>query len=330
MKFRAVVLMVLFVLLLGMIPAALAQDAGACLNLSAEDCNILTTATANTTAATSYRQDFTFSLSATGLAAFDPSAGDINVTASGGGPFVLTGTGEYPFALQMSVDGSAASGADQQAGTTEIVIVDNVAYFKTSEESGWMGISLNDALSQASTLGGIPVDPSSVLGGGDGAAPAIDPNMLAGLDALTQIPGFIDFSRLADEVLMEQNSYPFQLTISLTSLFQSADFQTMVNGLVQGASQDPNMAFVAALIPALLPNIDSTITITEWVGADDMFIHKLALNIDFNLDMAAVMGVENTPPIAVDMLLEVTLSEFNSTFDIVAPEGATMIQPNQQ
>jgi hypothetical protein len=53
MKFRLFVLCMLFILIVALVPAVMAQDKTLCANLSADDCAALTTAFTNITASDS-------------------------------------------------------------------------------------------------------------------------------------------------------------------------------------------------------------------------------------------------------------------------------------
>jgi hypothetical protein len=72
------------------------------------------------------------------------------------------------------------------------------------------------------------------------------------------------------------------------------------------------------------------------VGSD-LLIHKLSVDINGSLDLATLMqaggsqsqNAPQIPPITLALHFEVTLDQLNGTFDIAAPEGATILTDEQ-
>lgn len=346
MKSRLLAFLLVIILVLSLAPLASAQDTVMCFNLSADDCAILQAADAKSAEMTSFRIDYTFNLDAnvSSLAAMGLSEGagpgTIKITSSGGGPFMLDMAKlvEDPtqaIALAMDLVAAFSDGTTDESANVSFVIVDGVFYMKNPEGEEWVGFSLADAMA----MSGLPIDPMSLMGSGAGT----DPTALLGaagmgmgdMEALANIPGFINQERLADEAMMGQTMYPFRTTIDLAALFAAPEFQTMLNQAMSaagGASGDSSMAMMGAMIPMLLSNSTLTISTTQWIGADDLFTHRFTLDVNASVDLNALMsaagGTSDAPkldPITVVLNLAVDLSEINSSFDISAPAGATMM-----
>ena len=72
-----------------------------------------------------------------------------------------------------------------------------------------------------------------------------------------------------------------------------------------------------------------TISTTQWIGADDMFVHQFVLDVNGELGLGMMMGDPEMPPLTLDMHLDVALSDINAPVSVVAPEGAEMIPAEQ-
>jgi len=242
------------------------------------------------------------------------------------------------------MNGSLSDGVNpDQSGTLSFVIVDGNFYMQNPEGVEWMGFNLQDLMeSGALEAAGLPISPDMLAGamaGGDAAAAdpmaALSMLGLGDMDpnALMNIPGFITNSRMADESLMVQNMYPFNTMIDFAPLFASAEFNQMLNSILEmTASEDPSMAQVGPMVAMLLQGSQLTVSSTQWIGADDMFVHRLKVDINASIDLSALMGGTGTdtsqvqmPPVNFTMSLDVSLSDINAPVNVVAPEGAEII-----
>lgn len=348
MKSRIVTLLLALVLVLMLVPAVSAQADPSCLGLSADDCTILQTATANSENITSFNLSYKFNLGLSGLSMLAPGTSDIVLTSDGGGPFAMDEammTAENPFAglkLAMDMNGSLSDGTSEQSGSFSFVIVDGNFYMQDPTSGQWAGVNLMDLVtSGALEQAGLPITPEMLMGGMAGAnAGSTDPMealSMLGLgdmdpNSLMNIPGFITNARLADESMMGQTMYPFTTTIDMAPLFASPEFNQILNGILETAgSSDPSMAQVGPMVAMLLQNSQLTISTGQWIGADDMFVHRFTLDINAVIDLSALMGSgsgSNTaqlPPINFNMSLDVSLSDINAPVTVVAPEGAEII-----
>lgn len=307
MKFRIASLLLVIIMMLGMVVSVNAQDG--CFGLSADDCAIIQGANANMANVTSFNQSYLFSLSVTGISALDPTASDLKITSDGNGPIVLGGEGQVPLSMQMLVNG-AVEGPESQSGSIEFVITGDKLYLNVPGSGSWVSVDLVKALeSQGATFD--PAQFDTAMSG------LMSPEAMAGLAQIASIPGFITYERLADE----NGNIPFSLTIDVTKFLQAPEFQSFSQGMTQA---DPNMGMIGALLPMLLS--EGTINVTQWVSPDN-FITKMSLDINGTID-ASAMNPQATSPIVLDLHFEVTLSDINGSFNIVAPEGAIEVDPN--
>jgi hypothetical protein len=323
-------------MLLGLVPSALAQGVDLnCLGLSADDCKIVTDATANTANLRSFNQSFTFELNVSGMETLDPTAEPVALKASGSGPFVFNPAAESMqsgFAMALDMTGEA----NGESGAFSLVIVDGVLYFKDPSNDKWMGIKLEDAMGQAGALTGGLVPGIGSSDSGTEVDPAAAQAAMGAMSALATfdpfaIDGFANQSRLGDESLDGQTMYAFQHTFNLDALFKSPQFQKLLTDLGQVAAQaDQSAAQVAMMLPMISQLATGEIAFTRWIGADDGFAHRIVLSADLNIDLNAMMGASGSsgqqmPPINLQFSLSVDMSNINDTAAPVAPEGAEMI-----
>ncbi|GAB4527330.1 MAG: hypothetical protein OHK0046_45020 [Anaerolineae bacterium] len=342
---KKMILVSLLVLVIAvLVPAASAQEAGAgCFNLSADDCALLQSASANTNTVTSFMQNFSIDFAVGGLESFDPTLPAITFNVSGTGPLTFTPDNPlvpFSMALDMVVNASGLMDAPLENAEVPFALVADTLY--TTGNGELIGIPLNEEtlnLGDAAAAFGVPVNPQDLLGG-EGDAPT-NLGELFGFGDMNMNPSgtdlspYIDYVRLPDEDMMGQTMYPFQFTVDLTSLLNSPEF-TQFMGMVGGlAGDDPNVQQGLALLPMLLGGVESDMVITQWVGADDNFIHKLTFDLSGALDLAFLTGGASAegapaiPPITLDLVFDVEISDINSEFVIAAPEGARILSPEE-
>ena len=308
MKFRYIALILVLVMSVFAVSAQDGQGLDTCFNLGADDCQFLTAAGENTAAnITSFNSNFTIDFSAAGLGLLDPTLGDITLSIKGSGPIVITPDGDTPFEGMLNLTiVSTGMGDDDVNDEILLILVDNTAYAQVNGE--WQ--EPEDATSMFADLGANPADVEALA----------DPQALAGLSLFTSIPGFIDHQRLPDEDMMGQTVVPFQLSMNFTELFQSDMMTAMLPQITSALPQDdPNMALAGQMIPLLAEALDAQLAVTQFVGADDNFVHRLAIDLDANIDMGAIMGTDGMPPIEIIFDMGFDLNDINSSFDITAP-----------
>lgn len=354
MKKRVLSLLMVVMIVLAAAPTVFAQGTEdmMCVGLSEADCAILMEATAKSEEIESFFMDFSVDMTLSNLGAVammmgeTEEVGDITMNIAGNGPFMTDMTVMPPARMAMTVDAEVNDGTEVDGGNVQIVIADGVIY--SSEDAGatWEGITFEDALNS--------MDPSDramiegLLGGDLSELPegALSPNDLAagspfamleefGLSeeaimSLVDVPGFITQQRVADEEMMGQTMIVFESVVELAPLFASEEFATVLNGVMAvAAEEDPSVAEMGMMVPMLLSGLDVTITQTQYIGADDMYVHGLGLDFLLSFDLSMLMGGgeggQEIPPIVLDFQFDVTLDQINEAFDITAPEGAVML-----
>jgi hypothetical protein len=362
MKTRLTGILLVIAMLLALVPGVSAQgddDFLTCFNLSEADCAILLEAMANSENISSFSMDYAidFSLANLGAVAMmmggaeGEMPGDITMNVAGDGTFAENMEVMPPFAMQTELTASLNDGMEPIEGSMGVVIVDGVIYFRDPESDMWLGITFEDAMASADMESGGMF--SDLLGGDPAALPegSLSADDLLGgetaamleefgmtqdqIMGLFEIEGFINMERLADADMMGQTMHVFQQTVDTAPLFNSPEFSQILDGVISAAAaEDPEAAQMAMIVPMLLGSTAITVTQQTWVGADDMFIHGLVMDLNAELDLGMLMGAAGgesemqIPPITMDIHFEVTVDEIGGTFEFVAPEGAEMIDPS--
>ena len=345
---------VLVIALVVLIPAVAAQEGDpACFNLSAEDCAVLTAASANTDTISSFTQTFFIDFDLSGLSMLTGGPEDsITAQISGSGPFVLGVAGDVPFALRLDMDVAFDDGMDSITASIPFAIVDGILYIPGEDEI--VGIPLNEetlAMLDFDDLTGgmLPLEAEDLLGGGDMMAPPATLGDLFGFDgAAMEVDEFVlrytDYQRLSDVMLLGQTMYPFALTLDLTGMIRSPEVQELVNELLGVADMfaddemmaDPMLGMMMGLVPMLLEGIEGQLVVTQYVGADNNFINKLTVDLDLALDLGLLFGMGEPqegmpefPPITVDLTFDVELTDINEDLVVTAPAGARILTPEE-
>lgn len=373
MKFRIASLLLVLALILSLAPVASAQGGAPCYNLPQADCNVLLAAQANTEEnLNSFQMQFMAELVLDNLSTLSAMFGGTS-GASSAGPnqfvFHVEGDGLFAaepgaspaeamntFAMTMDMDASAVMGTDEQSGPLSFVIVDGVYYqieppmdLSAMGITGVVGITLEQAMALAMEQGSM-AGMSGLPGGAMTPESMADPSAmleqlgvseelmqaLQNMPAAENIPGFISLERQADEDVLGQAMSPFTLSVDFSTLFASQEFQAVLQQAFAGAAEsDPSAAQMGMMIPMLLSGVTLTADVTQWVGSDQ-FIHKLGVDVNGALDLAALMppssqsqNAPQIPPITFTLHFEVTLDQLNGTFDIAAPAGATILTDEQ-
>ncbi|MBL8162352.1 MAG: hypothetical protein JNJ61_10240 [Anaerolineae bacterium] len=344
MKYRLLILVVLLALSAALVPAAAAQDIADfnCLNLSEADCTIVTTALNNIANMDSFTQSFSFNQSISGADAVVPGMGlDSSTQSQGSGPFVVNReqiNGETPYmGVSMAFDvNSQASGGGQEdrAGDVSFVIVDGVFYLKDQETGGWKGAPIDammdnhegavSMMGMGSTMMTNPAELDEIR--------VFDINLVD----LLQTPGFLSQSRLADESVDGQTMAVFAFSGDLAVLLQDEDVQaalgTVLAEAMSGSSGSGMSGQFAMMMPVILESTTGTVTVTRWIGADDGFAHRIAINLDAAIDLFGGSTATNAtpiPPILVNVNLTVDIAGINDTAAPTAPADAVMVTPEE-
>lgn len=344
---------VLVIMLVLLVPAVAAQDGDSiCFNLSAEDCAILTAASASTDTITSFNQTFYIDFSLTGLSLLTGGPDAVTANISGFGPFVVGASGDLPFAFSLDMDVALDDGMDSINVSLPFAIVDGILYTLFGDEV--VGIPLDeealDMLDLGDLTGGLlDLDADDLLGSPGMMAPTNLGELFGTDDAGMEVDDFVlnylDHQRLPDAMMMGQTMYPFALTLDLTGMIRSPEVQELINELLGFADMlggmgnddmmaDPMLGMMLGIVPMLLEGIEGQFAITQYVSADSGYISKLTVDLDLALDLGLLFGMgapqegmPEFPPIVVDLTFDVELTDINENLVVTAPEGARMITP---
>lgn len=343
MKYRLWILTALLALCAALVPSAAAQDIADlnCLNLAEADCATVTTALNNIANMDSFMQSFSFTQSISGADAVVPGMGlDSSTVSQGSGPFVVNReqiNGETPYmgvSLAFDVSSQASGGGQEdRAGDVSFVIVDGVFYLQDQATGEWKGAPV-EALMEGHDNAMSAMDTGSTMMTNP---PALGEIEVFGINlvSLLQLPGFLTQSRLADEQIDGQTMAVFQLSGDLAVLLQNEDVQAALGTLLAESMGSGNNAMsgqLAMMMPVILESTTGTATLTRWIGADDGFAHRLALNVDAAIDLFGSSSASNAtpiPPIQVNLNLTVDIADINATAAPTAPAGALMVTPEE-
>jgi hypothetical protein len=327
-------------------PAAV-ETSYPCFNLPEADCDVITAASDQTGEATSFSQTFTLVLAADGLEPLglflDNLPAGIDLSIEGGGPMVFTTGTEPPFALawDMQVEGSIDRGSGEQAisGLLPVTVLDGMVYMPLTGEDGTAQMTgfPQAALWSAEvpliggTLGDLPIPEAMIMS-------ATNLGSLLDIDTIVERAGLlgsglgstIDYMRLDSVELMDQTMYPFQMTVDGAAVIASDALPTLAAALFPDGS---SFASVIPLLPLIQDGVTSTAVLTQYVGADDNYIHRLTLDISLTVDLSAILGSPGGTPSAADEVTPVTLNfafdvqitDYNAEFTVTAPEDAAMM-----
>jgi hypothetical protein len=332
MKTRLLALVLVLMLSFTLASTVGAQDAlDTCYQLSSADCDFLTAALANPASSFNYTMGLDFSADLSVVEAMgEGGPTNVTVSAQGNGAFILNPDAADPnsaIALSVYLQGAANDGMEETPFDVGLVIVDGNAYFSSMEETGgeWMGAPLDMMLEQAD----MPFDIMALLSGD------MDPMDVAGatgmgdMGGMADASGFITQTRLPDEDMMGQTTYPFQTTFDIAALLNAPEFQEIMSSGMAGMGDDAAMAMM--FLPMMMDNMVLTVNYTQWYGANDSFIHRIQVDGDVSLDLSALiqmMGEEapaNLPPLTAKLIFWIDLADHNGAVSVVAPEGAMMM-----
>jgi len=310
MKRRILFVTLILALMLSLIPAVTAQDL--CFGLSAEDCAAIDEATMTTlTTANSFNMDFSIDFAVTGT-----PDGDFNFDLTGSGPLaidMMAGEGSIPVNMDLTMDVAFDGMGENGSGTVGFMIVDGIAYVNPGDGS-WMGVDILQAMEDPSVTGGLPVDPAA-LAEGDFSGLPVDPTAFMGvaesLPALLEIPGAITYVRNGDV---------FSFDLDFAAIAASPEFADILAQAGEAAGDD-SIAPMAMMIPMFLNSGTINITQTVTDGA--------VTGLTFATNAVVNTGEEGVPPVTVDLLFTVNVSDINAEFSFAAPEGAEMVPMGQ-
>jgi len=320
---------------LSLAPAISSLAQGMTCTLAAADCQTLATADANAAKETSFALQLEFSVSIKGDS-------PVAAQASGQGQFAITpGTSmtdptAMGNAVQASLDITGSSTAPSASnGSASLVVTGGVIYFKTSTQD-WKAYKLSDVFtavqSQMAGAGG------GFGGAGGGANPTQitaalqSPAVINAFLGLQNIKGFITQEKTANTPQLEnQTMSEFVDTISPSALLSSPDFATALKAIMAavapatggaGAAGGFNSDQLGQMMPLFSQMLgDTNLKITRWVGQTDNMYHAFGLDLNLNVNTAAMGG--SSAPVTGTIHFLVKLTKIGQPVTVTAPAGVT-------
>ena len=218
----------------------------------------------------------------------------------------------------------------------DLLMVDGILYLDAGPLMGmqgmsmWMGIDMTTLVEES--LGMSLEDMTDMgMGGMD----------LSGMEGLYDENEYTTIARLADEQVMGQTVAVFETSLDFGAMFSSEGFsgiygEVMAQALaMQGIDPDMMGMDMDTFIEAIGTMFeDMELGVQQWIGLDDYYMHYGSLYMDLTMDMNAMVAAMGLPPepgmpAAITMTLggELNLHDFNAALDLVAPEGAQIIDP---
>lgn len=330
MKLRTMLLLVVLLSSLFIGGFAQAQDMpiDPCFGLAQADCDVINAASANGTGdATSFSVDFSIKFSAANIP--DETMPGAVFNASGTVDLVPGTNADVPFNIGSVI--AAAFGTDPAALAElplEVRLVDGILYYTDPAAGGaWMGVDLMATLASPDLqeqLGMLGVDPTApdlglgnVVGGATGGD--MDPAALMPLLDLVNLPGLISYTRAGD-------TFTFVLDLTAMQALLSPEYEAQLNALTDALSQiDPSSAMLVTLIPTLIQQ--GTITISQTVDTSLNIVQAINFNVAATIDTMMLTG-QQAEPVNVNLDVVLSIKNLNSAPAPVAPEGATMVDPD--
>ena len=288
----------------------------------------LTTALDNSVSASNLAFDFTLTFSLAGVPGAEETP---NVaTISGAGSASNAG-------LDLTLDGSASMDGRTTPFSLSTRIVDGVLYF-SEDGRMWSGVNLDELAPLAEDL--VVSSFREGFAGGTGSSGNIasgasaDPAVQESVAALTNLFSTLDLSvYTTTELVDEDTGLPvahFASNIDIASLMQSDDMLNLIVGLVQvgdpslpSTMSQADLSAIGAMVGQLFNQ--SAITVDYYVNTDTSVLDRLVFDLAMTLDPTLVGGEGR--PISVALNFDVNLHDYDTTADVVAPEGA-MIMSN--
>lgn len=305
-NFRSVSITLLFVLLLGLVPASMAQDMT--FGLSQEDFAALTTANAMSASATSATYNFTLALDVNA----DGEAVALDLT--GEGVYGMGEDGQPLFSLKLG--GNMNSEGTDSPVDLEIRLTEGNVYFNSSTITGgmWQGMSQEDFGAQLETMtAGLPVSPEAIAESSEN--PELANEVFAQLATLNP----------EDYIAITNDGGHFTVDADVAGLMSSEQMQAIIVTAAASSAEgeamgEAELAAMSAIMGSLFQ--DSVVRFEQYVGADSM-IERSVATIDLNID-PAMMG-ETGDPVVLNLVFDISLSGYNQPVTVEAPADATMM-----
>jgi hypothetical protein len=278
-----------------------------CNGLSATDCDFVMSAQQMVATATSFAipsMDLSFNI--------NDGSSNTAFGVKGSGEVMLPDSGQ--FLLHLVLTDITMEPADPTVPSElEVLVNDSMGFIKYNGE--WYGealtdqdkADLQDALDQ--------ITGAMAMGGGD---------MGMG-DMGIDLTGVVTTTRGDDVEAMGMTMATFSTSIDISKLLVAVLASPMLGTLLGSSGGDlglgemtpQDMQMMGMFLQPMLAG--TTFDVQEWIGVDDMYLHKLVVDLKINLDLS-MFGGEGTAPITGAVYMDIELDQVNQTFDVPAPE----------
>jgi hypothetical protein len=304
MKRLLSVLVVVFLLAAPL--SALAQETPdpLCGGLSAEDCDFLLSAQGTLATATS------FAIPAMELKV-NLNDGETNTALSvkGSGEIMLPTSGSL--LLHLVLTEITLEPADPSVpGAVEVIINDKMGFVNVNGE--WYGEELTEAdlADMQNTLDQV----SGLTAVGDIGALGID------------MTGVMTTTRGEDVDMMGMTMAHFTTSLDVGNLLVAVLSSPLLGQLLGASGEDlglgelspEDMAMMGMIFQPMLAG--TTLSVEDWFGVEDKYLHKLVIDANINLDLS-MLGGEGAVPITGALYLDIELDQINAAFEVAAPES---------
>lgn len=334
-----------------------AQGDTRCFGLSDADCQLWHSGndSANASKYSSFVMDYniTFTLAGTGT-------NDVDFKVTGTGPFSIdaskvSAASSDPMAaltaltMANTLTASLNANGQTQKGTFEFRIVDGNLYYKGDQvtQDKWMYISLGKTLSAVMSnpsftnmLSGVMSGTGGGTGAGNNPATEImsDPEVMAAIAKIPDIPGFIKLERQADLDIGGEKTAQFVMNFDILTLIKSPDFAPILKAGLKSQNQgaevdDKQVQQIVALAQTVLK--DTKFSITQWVGTTDKLSHGLGVDFVMKIDenTAALLPSSSSSsgpakPLDLNFHFDVKLTKIGQPVTVEPVKDATEFDPS--
>lgn len=297
---RMIVAMVMMlVLFVGSLTTA--QEVDTCFGLDAEACTTIAEATAATSMAESFYQNFSIDFVVAGT----PDGDDLRFSVVGEGSAALNMMQDFPVNFDVTMTVEFGEGPVDLSAR----LIDGMLYVLVAGEDAWLGIDIVQAIES----GDFPIDLADLFGDADEAMDDLPVDELAGFAPLLAIPGFLSYVNVGNV---------FTFTADFTALATAPELMNALE-IAGELAGDPTIASLGMLVPMLLR--EGTITVTQVV--DGGIVAELGFGLAFVIDAGMLTGDMSADPLDLSLDFNVALSQINASFDFVVPENVQMMMP---
>ncbi len=313
---RLFTMLVLLAMLAVPTVSTFAQDGAnpLCQGLSQEDCDLLTAPTMTMAGVTSFTTpnwavSFTLTVPEDvgmmeGEATAEPATQTVTFNAQGStGGFAMTPDAEI--LMHLIIDEASGTDGEETMSLSgaEVVITREMAFVKYNDQ--WYGDTLENA----------EIDPDDF---------SVIEDLSGGLDLAdigVDLTGVVTTTRGADAEVMGQQVATFVTEMNVAQLLVAVLSSPMLGELLGeemgGEAMSPeDVQMIGMFLQPMLAG--TTVSVEQWVGLDDNYLHKLALDVTLALDLS--LFAPEVGKIDGELHFVTELADFNAPLTAPVPD----------